>query len=154
MIRLQAAPTQAMQTEVYMQTLEHFGFGLKMASHPTHLSAICFSFSPTHSTEDPPHQEPHSGCIPFFYCWRSCSLGGLYEHPPPPTLCPGLTFLGRPYFCSYHDSRSAVSVPWGKMWFPLPHQHMASVITAGISSHACGQASKAPTEGRGNPAGP
>lgn len=37
---------------------------------------------------------------------------------------------------------------------PLPHQHMASVITAGISSHACGEASEAPTEGRVSPAGP
>ena len=129
-----------------------FRFGFKMGPHPTHPSATCFSFSPTHGTEDPPNQEPHSGFIPFFCCWRGCSLDGLSEHSP--SLCPGLTLPGGPYLCSYHDSRSAVSVPWRRMWFPLPHQHTASVITAGILSHAGGQASEAPTEGRVSRAGP
>lgn len=96
----------------------HLGFGFKMGSHPTHLSAICFSFSPAHGTEDPPHQEPHSSFIPFFCCWRGCSLDGLYEHSP--SLCPGLTLPGGPYLYSYRDSRSAVSIPWGRMWFPYP----------------------------------
>ena len=152
MTRLQAAPTQAVQTECVCKRWGIWGLASKWP--PTLPFCLPFAFFSLILTAQKilPIRSPIPALFPFSAAGEAAAW--VRSMSTPPTLCPGLTLPGRPYFCSYHDSRSAVSVPWGRMWFPLPHQHMASVITAGISSHACGQASKAPTEGRGNPVGP
>lgn len=81
MTRLQAAPTQAVQTECVCKRWGIWGLASKWPPTLPICLPFAFFFSHTHGTEDPPHQEPHSGFIPFLCCWRGCSLGALYEHP-------------------------------------------------------------------------